>query len=84
MIALIFHDLRIAIRVGGGFGLSLAFFFIIVIFCKKINYKDIIYFENKDYKNNNILNSIFYAEKVINGNIIINFLLLFNLSNIGL
>ena len=32
MIALIFRDLRIAIRVGGGFGLSLAFFFIIVIF----------------------------------------------------
>jgi len=27
MIALIFRDLRIAIRVGGGFGLSLAFFF---------------------------------------------------------
>ena len=38
---------------------------------EKINYKDIKYFENKDYKNNNILNSIFYAEKVINGNIII-------------
>ena len=38
---------------------------------EKINYKDIKYFENKDYKNNNILNSIFYAEKIINGNIII-------------
>ena len=37
----------------------------------KINYKDLIYFDNKDYENNNILNSIFYGEKVINGNIII-------------
>ena len=32
MIALIIRDLRIAVRAGGGFGLSLAFFFIIVIF----------------------------------------------------
>ena len=32
MIALILRDLRIAIRAGGGFGLSLAFFFTIVIF----------------------------------------------------
>ena len=40
---------------------------------EKINYKGIKYFENKDYKNNNILNSIFYAEKVINGNIIISY-----------
>ena len=32
MIALILRDLRIAVRAGGGFGLSLAFFFIIVIF----------------------------------------------------
>jgi len=40
---------------------------------EKINYKDIKYFENKDYKNNNILNSIFYAEKIINGNIIISY-----------
>ena len=37
---------------------------------EKINYKGIKYFENTDYKNNNILNSIFYAEKIINGNII--------------
>ena len=28
MIALIFRDLRIAVRAGGGFGLSLAFFYI--------------------------------------------------------
>ena len=40
---------------------------------EKINYKGIKYFENNDYKNNNILNSIFYAEKVINGNIIISY-----------
>jgi len=38
---------------------------------KKINYKNLKYFDNKDYENNNILNSIFYAEKAINGNIII-------------
>ena len=37
----------------------------------KINYKGLKYFENSDYRNNNILNSIFYAEKAINGNIII-------------
>ena len=40
---------------------------------EKINYKGIKYFENTDYKNNNILNSIFYAEKAINGNIIISY-----------
>tara|TARA_B100001175_G_scaffold105361_1_gene89496 strand:+ start:666 stop:1802 length:1137 start_codon:yes stop_codon:yes gene_type:complete len=40
---------------------------------EKINYKGIKYFENKDYKENNILNSIFYGEKVINGNIIISY-----------
>ena len=32
MIALIFRDLKIAVRAGGGFGLSLAFFFILVVF----------------------------------------------------
>jgi L-glutamine-phosphate cytidylyltransferase len=40
---------------------------------EKIKYKGIRYFENSDYKNNNILNSIFYAEKFINGNIIISY-----------
>jgi choline kinase/transcriptional regulator with XRE-family HTH domain len=39
----------------------------------KINYKGIKYFDNNDYKNNNILNSIFYAEEVISGNIIISY-----------
>ena len=37
----------------------------------KINYKDLNYFDNRDYENNNILNSIFYGEKAINGNVII-------------
>ena len=37
----------------------------------KINYKGIKYFDNDDYQNNNILNSIFYGEEVINGNILI-------------
>ena len=40
---------------------------------EKINYKGIKYFENSDYKNNNVLNSIFYAEKEINGNIIVSY-----------
>ena len=39
----------------------------------KINYKKIKYFDNKDYENNNILNSIFYGEKAINGNVIISY-----------
>ena len=39
----------------------------------KINYKGITYFDNNDYKENNILNSIFYGEEVINGNIIISY-----------
>tara|TARA_B100000941_G_C28497560_1_gene551936 strand:+ start:323 stop:1444 length:1122 start_codon:yes stop_codon:yes gene_type:complete len=38
---------------------------------EKINYKELRYVTNDDFQNNNILNSIFYAEKVINGNIII-------------
>ena len=40
---------------------------------EKINYKGLKYFENTDFENNNILNSIFYAEKVINGNIVISY-----------
>jgi len=39
----------------------------------KINYKGIRYFTNTDYKNNNILNSLFYAEKIVNGNIIVSY-----------
>jgi L-glutamine-phosphate cytidylyltransferase len=40
---------------------------------EKINYKNLNYVTNTEYKDNNILNSIFYAEKVINGNIIISY-----------
>ena len=40
---------------------------------EKINYKNLKYVTNNDFKNNNILNSIFYAEKNINGNIIISY-----------
>ena len=39
----------------------------------KIKYKGIKYFDNNNYKDNNILNSIFYGEEVINGNIIISY-----------
>ena len=39
----------------------------------KIKYKGIKYFDNDDYKNNNILNSIFYAEEIINDDIIISY-----------
>ena len=39
----------------------------------KIDYKNLKYFDNKDYENNNILNSTFYGEEVINGNIIISY-----------
>ena len=39
----------------------------------KIKYKGIKYFDNNDYKDNNILNSIFYGEEVIHGNIIISY-----------
>ena len=39
----------------------------------KINYKGLNFFDNNDYKNNNILNSIFFGEEVINGNIIISY-----------
>ena len=40
---------------------------------EKINYKNLNYITNDDFRDNNILNSIFYAEKVINGNIIISY-----------
>jgi choline kinase len=39
----------------------------------KINYKDINYYENPDYENNQILNSLFYAEKSIKDNVIISY-----------
>ena len=40
---------------------------------EKINYKGINYFENADYENNQILNSLFYAEEAINDNVIISY-----------
>lgn len=39
----------------------------------KINYKGLNYFHNPDYEDNNILNSIFYGEKALNGNVIISY-----------
>ena len=32
---------------------------------KSYNYKNLNYIDNKDYENNNILNSIFYGEEVM-------------------
>lgn len=40
---------------------------------EKINYEGLNYYDNTDYHNNNILNSLFYAEEVINGNVIISY-----------
>jgi phosphoenolpyruvate phosphomutase len=40
---------------------------------EKINYPDLIYFENKDFKNNNILNSLMYAEEALNGHVIVSY-----------
>ena len=40
---------------------------------EKINYPDLNYFENKDYKNNNILNSLLYAEEALSGHVIVSY-----------
>jgi choline kinase/DNA-binding XRE family transcriptional regulator len=40
---------------------------------EKINIDGLKYFENTDYENNNILNSLFYAEEELNGNVIISY-----------
>lgn len=40
---------------------------------EKINLTGIKYYENNDFKNNNILNSLFYAEKELNGNVIVSY-----------
>ena len=40
---------------------------------EKINYPDLSYFENKEYKNNNILNSLMYAEEALNGHVIVSY-----------
>lgn len=39
----------------------------------KINYKGITYYENPDHQSNNILNSLFYAEPAIAGNVVISY-----------
>lgn len=40
---------------------------------EKINYPDLTYFENKEYKNNNILNSLFCAEEALSGHVIVSY-----------
>ena len=40
---------------------------------EKINYEGLNYFENTDFKNNNILNSLFYADEKISGNVIVSY-----------
>ena len=40
---------------------------------EKINYPGIVYFQNDDYQNNNILNSLFYAEDALNGDVIVSY-----------
>ena len=40
---------------------------------EKINYPDLTYFENKEYKDNNILNSLMYAEEALNGHVIVSY-----------
>jgi len=39
----------------------------------KINYDGLRYYENPDYENNNILNSLFYAEPELDGHIVISY-----------
>lgn len=38
---------------------------------EKIDYPDLRYYENPDYENNNILNSLFYAEEELDGNVVV-------------
>ena len=40
---------------------------------EKINIPGLNYYENTDFKNNNVLNSLFFAEKEIYGNVIISY-----------
>ena len=40
---------------------------------EKINQGRLAYYENTDFENNNVLNSLFYAEPAINGNVIISY-----------
>ena len=38
---------------------------------EKINYPNLRYYDNPEFKNNNILNSLFYAEKELKGNVVV-------------
>ena len=40
---------------------------------EKINYKGLNYYDNTDFKNNNVLNSLFYADEKISGNVIVSY-----------
>ena len=40
---------------------------------EKINYDGIHYYENPDYEQNNILNSLMYGEEELNGNVIVSY-----------
>jgi len=40
---------------------------------EKINYEGLNYYDNTDFKNNNILNSLFYADEKISGNVIVSY-----------
>jgi choline kinase len=40
---------------------------------EKINYEGLKYFENTDFENNNVLNSLFYAEEEIFGNVVVSY-----------
>jgi len=40
---------------------------------EKINYKGLNYYDNINFENNNILNSLFYAEEAITGNVVISY-----------
>jgi L-glutamine-phosphate cytidylyltransferase len=40
---------------------------------EKIDYDGIQYFENPDFEQNNILNSLFYGEEELNGNVIVSY-----------
>ena len=40
---------------------------------EKINYDGIVYYDNPDYENNNVLSSLFYAEPEIQGHVIVSY-----------
>jgi len=40
---------------------------------EKIDYEGLRYFENPEFESNNILNSLFYAEEALNGNVVISY-----------